>query len=43
MFLLLLLKNNVLLIPGKTEFDSDEDAHIVGDCVKVLVTDFVTV
>lgn len=22
---------------GKTEFDPDEDAHVVGDCVKVLL------
>ena len=21
---------------GKTEFGSDEDAHVVGDCVKVI-------
>jgi hypothetical protein len=26
-----------LLFLGKTEFDPDEDAHVVGDCVKVIV------
>lgn len=26
-----------LLILGKTEFGPDEDAHVVGDCIKVVV------
>ena len=26
-----------LLFLGKTEFGPDEDAHVVGDCVKVIV------
>lgn len=25
----------ILLFIGKNEFGSDEDAHVVGDCVKV--------
>lgn len=25
-----------MLVLGKTEFGADEDAHVVGDCVKVL-------
>lgn len=28
--------NFALLFLGKTEFGSDEDAHVVGDCVKVI-------
>lgn len=27
----------VCLFIGRNEFDPDEDAHVVGDCVKVLV------
>lgn len=26
-----------LLLLGKTEFGPDEDAHVVGDCIKVVV------
>lgn len=26
----------ILLFLGKTEFAPDEDAHVVGDCVKVI-------
>lgn len=27
----------LLLFLGKTEFGPDEDAHVVGDCIKVIV------
>lgn len=27
-----------LTVLGKTEFGPNEDAHVVGDCVKVLVS-----
>lgn len=27
----------LLIFPGKNEFASDEDAHVVGDCVKVFI------
>ena len=30
----------VLIFAGKTEFGSEEDAHVVGDCVKVLYISF---
>lgn len=43
MFVLQLLNNYVLLFSGKIEFDPDEDAHIVGDCVKVSFTGCVNV
>lgn len=26
----------IFLFLGKTEFSPDEDAHVVGDCIKVL-------
>ena len=26
-----------LLLLGKTDFGSDEDAHVIGDCIKVLL------
>lgn len=29
---------SLLLFVGKTEFSADEDAHVIGDCVKVLVS-----
>lgn len=25
----------LLILPGKVEFDAEEDSHVVGDCVKV--------
>lgn len=31
-------RNDLFLIfSGKVEFDAEEDAHVVGDCVKVLM------
>lgn len=27
----------LLIFPGKTEFGPEEDAHVVGDCVKVFI------
>jgi hypothetical protein len=31
------LRNDLFFIfSGKVEFDAEEDAHVVGDCVKVL-------
>jgi len=29
-----------LIFPGKTEFGAEEDAHVVGDCVKVFILGF---
>jgi len=29
-----------LIFPGKTEFGPEEDAHVVGDCVKVFILVF---
>lgn len=35
LFLLSSLAAYFIFVVGKTEFSSDEDAHVVGDCVKV--------
>jgi hypothetical protein len=32
----------LLIFSGKVEFDADEDAHVVGDCVKVLILILIT-
>lgn len=29
-----------MLVLGKTEFGADEDAHVVGDCVKVIFSTY---
>jgi len=31
------------IFSGKVEFDAEEDAHVVGDCVKVLMLDLIIV
>lgn len=38
------LRNDLFFIfSGKVEFDAEEDAHVVGDCVKVLMLVLITV